>query len=117
MAEVDAHRCLGCGVCHSACEFDGMRLDRSEQRIYTPDNVMEKIALQAIERGKLQELLFNDPGKLSHRTLGALLRTIVNLSPAKKAFANQQLKSRFVALLTGAFRKGVEKTPVLETRA
>ena len=75
---------------------------------------MEKFALQAIERGKLQELLFNDPGKITHRTLGALLRTIANLPPAKQAMASRQLKSRFVSLMTGAFRKGVSKTPVLE---
>lgn len=117
MAAVDAERCLGCGVCHAACDFDGLTLERAPQRIYTPDNVMEKIALQAIERGKLQELLFNDPGKLSHRTLGALLRTLAKLPPAKQALASRQLKSRFVSLMTGAFRKGVEKTPVLEAEA
>ena len=117
MAEVDAERCLGCGVCHSACDFDGLTMTAAPQRIYTPDNVMEKIALQAIERGKLQELLFNDPGKLTHRTLGALLRTIANLPPAKQAMASRQLKSRFVSLMTGVFRKGVEKTPILESRA
>lgn len=117
MAEVDAERCLGCGVCHSACDFDGLTMTAAAQRIYTPDNVMEKIALQAIERGKLQELLFNDPGKLTHRTLGALLRTIAALPPAKQAMASRQLKSRFVSLMTGAFRKGVKKTPILESRA
>ena len=116
-AEVDAQRCLGCGVCHAACEFDGLTLVPAPQRIYTPDNVMEKIALQAIERGKLQELLFNDPGKLSHRTLGALLRTLVKLPPAKQALASRQLKSRFVSIMTGAFGKGVEKTPVLKAEA
>jgi len=116
-ASVDAGRCLGCGVCATACEFDGLALARAPQRIYTPENVMEKIALQAIERGKLQELLFNDPGKLSHRTLGALLRTIARLPPAKQALASRQLRSRFVSLMTGAFRKGVERTPVLEAEA
>ncbi len=114
MAAVDSERCLGCGVCYGVCEFDGLSLERAPQRIYTPDNVMEKIALQAIERGKLQELLFNDPGKLSHRTLGALLRTIANLPPAKQVLASRQLKSRFVSLMTGAFRKGVAETSVIE---
>ncbi len=117
MAEVDAERCLGCGVCYGACDFDGLSLERAPQRIYTPDNVMEKIALQAIERGKLQELLFNDPGKITHRTLGALLRTIAKLPPAKAAMANRQLQSRFVSAMTGAFKKGVQETKVVETRA
>jgi ferredoxin len=117
MADVDDTRCLGCGVCHAACDFGGLTLVKARRRVYTPDNVMEKIALQAIERGKLQELLFNDPGKISHRTLGALLRTIVNLPPAKQALANRQLRSQFVSLMTGAFKKGVQETPVLEAEA
>jgi hypothetical protein len=41
---------------------------------------------------------------------------MVNLPPAKAALANEQLKSRFVSMLTGAFRKGVEETPVLEAK-
>jgi ferredoxin len=115
-ASVDEQRCLGCGVCRAACDFDGLTLAPAPQRVYTPDNVMEKIALQAIERGKLQELLFNDPARITHRTLGALLRTIANLPPAKQALASGQLKSRFVSLMTGAFKKGVELTPVLKSR-
>ena len=113
MARVDGDRCLGCGVCHAACEFDGLHLEAAPRRIYTPENVMEKLALQAIERGKLQGLLFNDPGRISHRTLGALLRVVLSLAPAKQALANRQLKSRFVSLLTGSFRRGVAETRVV----
>ncbi|MCU0303695.1 MAG: 4Fe-4S binding protein [Thermoanaerobaculales bacterium] len=113
MAAVEVERCLGCGVCHAACEFGGLSMAAAPRRVYTPDNVIEKIALQAIERGKLQELLFNDPGRLSHRTLGALLRTIVKLPPAKQALASRQLRSRFVEMLTGTFRKGVAQTSVV----
>jgi ferredoxin len=116
-AVVDAERCLGCGVCHRECDTGGLRMRPAKQRIYTPDNVMEKIVLQAIEHGKLQELLFNDPGKLSHRTLAALLRTVLNLPPAQQILARRQLKSRFVSLLTGAFRRGVAATPVLRAKA
>ncbi len=115
-AVVDGDRCLGCGVCHAACTTGGLRMERAPRRVYTPDTVMEKIALQAVERGKLQDLLFNDPGRLSHRTLAALLRTVLNLPPAKQALANRQLKSRFVALLTSSFRRGVATTPVAKAR-
>ena len=56
-------------------------------------------------------------GKISHRTLGALLRTIANLPPAKQAMANRHLRSRFVALMTGAFKKGVRQARVIEADA
>ncbi|OGQ91490.1 MAG: hypothetical protein A2289_19475 [Deltaproteobacteria bacterium RIFOXYA12_FULL_58_15] len=100
-ASLDIERCLGCSVCYRECKFDGIRMLPAKQRVYTPENMMERMALQAIERGKLQHLLFNDPGKLSHRVLGSLLDTVVRLPPAKQALANKQLKSKFVTALLG----------------
>lgn len=103
-ARVDAERCLGCAVCYGACKFGGVRMKRTERRIHTPADRMERIALQAIEHGKLQNLLFNDPGKLSHRVLGTFLGVLSKLPPAKQALASGQLKSRFVDALLSTQR-------------
>jgi Fe-S-cluster-containing hydrogenase component 2 len=98
-AQLDADRCLGCGVCYQACKFSSVRMRRTERRVYTPADRMERMALQAIEQGKLQHLIFNDPKRLTHRALGTLLGVLVKLPPAKQALANRELKSRFVAAL------------------
>ncbi|MFC1610566.1 4Fe-4S dicluster domain-containing protein [Myxococcota bacterium] len=95
-SQLDPAGCLGCGVCHGACKFDGIRLRRANKRVHTPEDRIERMTLQAIERGKVQHLLFNDPKRLTHRTLGAFLGVLLKLPPAKQALANQQLKSRFV---------------------
>jgi CRP-like cAMP-binding protein len=82
----------------------------AEKRVYTPETIMEKLALQAIERGKLQNLLFSDPTRLSHRTLSTLLGVLVKLPPAKQLLATKQLKSTFVqALLWRSRRKGQQR--------
>lgn len=100
-AEIDTELCLGCGVCHTACAYDGIQLEPVGQRTIAPSSVMHRLMLQAIERGKLANLLFSDPTRLSHRTLAAFFSALLALPPAKQLLANRQLKSRFVeGLLT-----------------
>ena len=43
------------------------------QRVLVPENLFDQRVMMAIERGKLADLIFDDPGKLSHRALGRVL--------------------------------------------
>jgi ferredoxin len=104
-ATVDAQRCLGCGVCRRACQFDGLEMMPSEKRVRTPQDMLEKTLRQAVERGRLPDLLLNDPTKLTHRTLAAALRVVLALPPAAQALASDQLRSRFVHTLVAGFRR------------
>jgi hypothetical protein len=51
------------------------------QRVLTPENVFHKTVRMAIERGKLADLLFEDPERLSHRALGGILRVLEKTPP------------------------------------
>jgi len=69
MARVDAQRCLGCGVCLAACPKEGNALrfvERGEQ-VLTPLNSVHRAVLMAVERGKLQDLIFDNRALSSHR--------------------------------------------------
>ena len=50
----------------------------------------------AIERGKLADLLFEDPERLSHRALGRILRILEKTPPWKAAMAVKPLRSTFL---------------------
>jgi ferredoxin len=113
-ARVEAMRCLGCGVCVRACRFDSMEMAPAEKRVHTPDDILEKTVRQAIEHGRLAELLLDDPSRLSHRALGAALRVVLALPPARQALANRQLRSRFVDAMLGGLRRTPEATAVTE---
>jgi hypothetical protein len=53
----------------------------------------------AIERGLLQNLIFDNRVLWSHRALAAVLGVILKLPPIKQAMASQQVKSRYLEAL------------------
>ena len=53
----------------------------------------------AIERGKLQDLLFDNQVLGSHRALAGVLGVILRLPPLKQTLANQQVQSRYLESL------------------
>ena len=62
--------------------------------------------LQIGAGGKLQHLLFSDPGSLTHQVLNRFFGVFLNLSPVKKTLLSKQIKSRFVqAMISGKLRK------------
>jgi ferredoxin len=95
-AKLDEELCLGCGVCVRACPTDGLRLRERAARVITPVDNAQRHVMMAIERGKLQNLIFDNQVLASHRALGALLGVIFRLPPVKRALASEQLQSRFL---------------------
>ncbi|MBI5486402.1 MAG: 4Fe-4S binding protein [Deltaproteobacteria bacterium] len=104
-ARVDERLCLGCGVCRRHCKLGALELRRVPTKMHTPETQMEKMLLQAVERGKLADLLFDDRSRLSHRVLSGVLGTILELPPAKQLLAKQQLRSRFVEMLVSGWKR------------
>ncbi len=104
VSRVNGALCLGCGVCHRHCQSGAIRLAPIGERVLTPKNAIEKMVLQALERGKLQHLIF-DGQALSHRALNLFFGALLSLPPAKKVLARRQLRSRFVRLLLEGFSR------------
>jgi formate hydrogenlyase subunit 6/NADH:ubiquinone oxidoreductase subunit I len=101
-ARLDPAICLGCGVCVSACAKRNVRLVSRRERVITPVNGVHRAVLMAIERGKLQHLIFDNRVLWSHRALAAVLGSILKLPPVKQALASRQLHSRYVDRLLEA---------------
>ena len=98
-AKLNQEICLGCGVCLKGCEKKAISLSSRKERVITPVNSVHRVVMMAIERGKLQNLIFDNQVMFSHRAMAAVLGVILKLPPLKQALASQQFKSRYLATL------------------
>lgn len=105
-ARLDERLCLGCGVCVRVCPQGGLTLTPRAQRVITPVTTSHRAVLMAIERGKLQNLIFDHQALGSHRAMAAILGVILRLPPIKQAMASRQMKSLYLARLLGAGKAG-----------
>ncbi|MBL7113878.1 MAG: 4Fe-4S dicluster domain-containing protein [Bacteroidales bacterium] len=95
-AKLNEDICLGCGICVNACAKGWIALKAREKRVITPLNSIHKIVVMAIERGVLQNLIFDNQVLWSHRALAGVLGVILKLPPFKQVLASQQVKSRYL---------------------
>jgi ferredoxin len=95
-ARVDEEICLGCGVCVRACRDKALALRSRGERVITPVNSLHRVVVMAIERGDLQDLIFDNRALWNHRALAGVLGVILRLPPAKQIMASKQMKSRYL---------------------
>jgi hypothetical protein len=79
-------------------------MEQREARPYIPTDMMERIALMAIERGKLGDLLYDNVGSGLGRTVSHALSVIEQMAPWKAAIAVEPLRSRFLDKLVTQLR-------------
>jgi len=94
---VDSTFCIGCGVCGLACRRKAMRLVPRGQRVLLPENTIERVVLQSLERGTLQNFLFNNPNLASHRFLRGVVGAFLALPSVKRVIMGNTFRSKFLA--------------------
>lgn len=96
---IDQKFCLGCGVCAFKCTKNAIRLVKRAQRVLHPENTFERVILQSLERGTLQNLLFEDPHRFTPKMMNGLVGGFLRLPGIKKALMSDLLRSRFLQVI------------------
>lgn len=102
---IDEEICLGCGVCARNCPTSAIQLTRRPVQIITPVNSTHRFVLQAIEKGTLQNLIFDNQAFANHRAMAAVFGTILKLPPLKQALASKQFQSIYLDKLLSIQQK------------
>jgi len=89
VAQVDHEVCLGCGICVRSCHKNAIELERRKIQVITPVNSTHRFVLQAIEKGTLQNLVFDNQAFANHRAMAAVLGMILKLPPIKQGDGKQ----------------------------
>ena len=92
----DQEVCIGCGVCSRACAFDAITMLPREKRVVPPETTFDRVALMALERGKLTDLIFDEPENIGYKAIGRVLALIEKTPPAKALLAIKPLRSAFL---------------------
>ncbi len=104
---VDESLCVGCGVCTVKCTSGAMKLHPRKQRLLHPENTFARVMLQCLEKGTLQNQLFDDPGSKTHAFMRGVIGGFLRLPAVKQALMSDRLRSRFLRLMmSGAAKQG-----------
>ncbi len=105
VARVDTSICIGCGVCALKCSRKACALTKREVRVIHPETTFERIMLQCLERGTLQNQIFANPRNINERFLAAFVGAFLRLPAVQKALMSDMLRSRFLDAMRNGIRK------------
>lgn len=94
---VDESICLGCGVCALSCQSESLKLVPRAQRVFCPEDTFERVILQSLEQGTLQNLIFSNPNSGTQGFLRTVVGGFLKLTPVKRALMSDTLRSRFLS--------------------
>jgi len=98
-ARVNRNICIGCGVCSMKCPSQAVRMVRREKRTIPPETLFEATLLAALERGNLQNQLFDNPQSVTQEFMRTFVGAFLRLEPVKKALLSDMLRSSFLSFM------------------
>ena len=102
--KINKNLCLGCGVCGLKCPEKAIKLVHREQKVFCPETTFERVILQCLERGTLQNLIFDDPNKTSHRFMREFVGGIIGFDPIKKTLMGNTFRPLFLATIKTGYK-------------
>jgi ferredoxin len=112
-AAVNRKLCLGCGVCTRFCPTKACKLETRPEKVFVPKNTAEKIALQAIDQGKIGNFLFENQTSVAHKFSRELINGIIKIPPVKRVLLKEEVYTQMFKLFSkqNRFKEIVKDEP------
>lgn len=104
-AIIDTLICLGCGVCTLNCNKGAVTLVMREKRVLHPETTFERIILQCLERGTLQNQIFDNPQSVTQKFMRGFVGGFLRLPPVKATLMSDMFRSSFLNAMTNGLQK------------
>ena len=104
-AIIDTSICLGCGVCTLNCNKSAVTLVKREKRVLHPETTFERVILQSLERGTLQNQIFDNPQSVTQKFMRGFVGGFLRLPPVQAALMSDVLRSSFLSAMTNGIRQ------------
>jgi ferredoxin len=96
-ADLDVRLCVGCGVCALKCPADAIGMINRGVRVIHPETTFERIILLSLERGNLQNQIFDNPQSMTQNTMRIFIGAFLRLSPVKRTLMSNLFRSAFLS--------------------
>jgi len=105
-AVIDTSICLGCGVCALNCSEGAVSLVKREERVLHPETTFERVILQSLERGTLQNVIYRNPQSITQKFMRGFVGGFLRLPPVKAALMSDMLRSSFLNAMASKRTRG-----------
>ncbi len=96
--------CVGCGVCVNKCVGKAIEMIPRENRVIHPESLFEVIMMAALERGTLQNQLFDNPLSITQHYMRTFVGAFLKLESIKQVFMSNLFRSIFLSSARGIAR-------------
>lgn len=104
--KINTSICLGCGVCALKCtKTRSLRLTKRKKRVIHPEFIFERIILQCLERGTLQNQIFSNPHSITLKIMSGFIGGFLRIPLVKKVIMSDMFRSKFLTVM----KKGIAK--------
>ncbi len=95
--KVSIHDCLGCGVCVQKCPTNSISLEKTPTK-FIPKDPFERMIFEAIDKGELQNYIFDNHKLWTHRMLKRLSGVLFRKETIKKVLKKNKIESILLRL-------------------
>jgi len=112
-ALVNQKICLGCGVCTRFCPINACTMETRPEKVFVPSNTFERVALEAIDQGKLGNFIFDNQISRVHKFLSEIINDFTKLPPVKRFLFKEKVYTQMFKMFSkqDRFKKIVENRP------